>query len=144
MNEDRPQCRLCGRTIWGSRREVYGTAEWQSMEEDASQLPSACENCKKTVALERQCARYGITVADYWRMFGYQQGGCAICGKKPKVGERLRIDHCHQTEKVRGLLCGGCNSALGMLGDNAAGLRRALSYLEEFELSSTTASGVRS
>lgn len=40
-----------------------------------------------------------------------------------------KVDHCHDTGRVRGMLCHGCNTALGKLGDNVAGLRRALEYL---------------
>jgi hypothetical protein len=65
-------------------------------------------------------------------MFDAQHGLCAICRKPPKGGSRTRVlhvDHCHETNTVRGLLCTTCNSGLGALGDNEAGLLRALHYL---------------
>lgn len=40
------------------------------------------------------------------------------------------VDHDHETGKVRGVLCRGCNGALGKFGDTVAGVRRALAYLE--------------
>jgi Recombination endonuclease VII len=43
------------------------------------------------------------------------------------------LDHCHRTGRFRGWLCYGCNSGLGKFGDNAAGFRAALAYLEKFE-----------
>lgn len=57
------------------------------------------------------------------------QGVCAICGEKNK-GKRLAIDHCHQSGKIRGFLCTGCNVALGLMGDSPGRLRRAAEYLE--------------
>ena len=41
---------------------------------------------------------------------------CAACGaeKADRLGRTLVIDHCHRTGKVRGLLCSGCNFAVGM------------------------------
>lgn len=42
----------------------------------------------------------------------------------------LEVDHCHQTNQVRGLLCGPCNRALGLLKDNIGNLERAIAYLD--------------
>lgn len=45
-----------------------------------------------------------------------KQGGvCAICGCPPKNPPTLAIDHNHSTGKIRGLLCGTCNTRLGFL-----------------------------
>lgn len=56
---------------------------------------------------------YGINLLDYYTMLQKQNGGCAMCGRKNSSERRLAIDHCHVTGKVRGLLCIGCNTALG-------------------------------
>lgn len=69
---------------------------------------------------------YGITVEQYEALADAQGRACAICRK----GKKLLVDHDHATGAVRGLLCLKCNSALGSLGDDVAGLRRALAYLE--------------
>jgi hypothetical protein len=59
---------------------------------------------------------------------------CSLC-KKPVpprgTGERhkLHVDHCHTTGKIRGFLCNRCNTGLGKLGDDEAGLLRALEYV---------------
>lgn len=54
-----------------------------------------------------------------------QQGRCAICGRKGA----LVVDHDHNTDEVRGLLCGNCNTGLGMLQDDEAVIARALAYV---------------
>lgn len=78
---------------------------------------------------------YGITVDDYDQMHEEQGGVCATCGCpetemfRGKV-RRLSVDHCHETGLVRGLLCGKCNKALGMIRDNVGTLRKMISYLE--------------
>jgi hypothetical protein len=69
-----------------------------------------------------------VTVEQYEQLFTAQAGLCAICKRTPESG-RLCIDHCHETNKVRGLLCKLCNHGLGCFGDNLAGLRRAVEYL---------------
>lgn len=61
--------------------------------------------------------RYGITVEAYEALVAKHQGLCAICGneQKPTASGRdgLRVDHCHTTGKVRGLLCVNCNWLVG-------------------------------
>lgn len=75
---------------------------------------------------------YGITEATYMEMYLKQKGVCAICEKRSELKSgRLAVDHCHETSKVRGLLCRKCNSGLGLLGDNIQLLSRAIEYLVE-------------
>lgn len=74
-------------------------------------------------------AVYGLTEEAYDALYKAQEGRCAICRDELLESRRIHIDHNHQTGKVRGLLCSGCNRALGMLGDSVAGVRRALEYL---------------
>lgn len=75
---------------------------------------------------------YGLTKEQFFDMFDTQDGKCALC-KKPFPGmsrNELHIDHCHETNIVRGLLCMQCNVGLGMLGDNEAGITQALAYVK--------------
>jgi hypothetical protein len=79
--------------------------------------------------------QYGITLADYEQMLHEQNYKCAICGNEDEVeGRRLAIDHCHNSGKVRGLLCGKCNRALGLFYDNQELLENAISYLKKNSL----------
>jgi len=76
--------------------------------------------------------RYGITVNDYNEMFEKQQGCCAICNTHQSALKRsLAIDHCHKTDKVRGLLCTSCNVGLGHFKDSLVNLNMAISYLNK-------------
>jgi hypothetical protein len=72
--------------------------------------------------------RFGITLADYERMAEGQEHKCAIC-RQPDNRRRLEVDHCHQTKRVRGLLCGSCNRTLGMFEDRQEWLDSASRYL---------------
>lgn len=76
-------------------------------------------------------SQYGLTQEDYDTMLKGQGFVCAVCGTEPESGN-LAIDHCHKSGGVRGLLCKQCNAAIGLLGDDVEGLRRALSYLENY------------
>jgi hypothetical protein len=76
--------------------------------------------------------QYGLTIEDYDAMLRRQGGGCAICGTAVPGGlGGFHVDHCHQTNRVRGLLCVNCNRGIGALKDDANLLRRAIAYLDE-------------
>ena len=78
--------------------------------------------------------RYGITVEDYENLLKQQHFGCAICGTPScKTGRNFAVDHCHETGKVRGLLCAGCNQGLGNFKDDVGYLEDAISYLRKFK-----------
>jgi hypothetical protein len=73
---------------------------------------------------------YGITLDDYNRMFERQKGRCAICGKhQSKLEKSLVVDHDHDTNEVRGLLCHHCNLVLGHAKDDVRVLSNAAAYL---------------
>ena len=73
--------------------------------------------------------RYRITLEDYDMMLEDQNYQCAVCSDPAKVGKHLCVDHCHVTDKVRGLLCHSCNLALGKLSDTPEIAQRAADYL---------------
>lgn len=73
--------------------------------------------------------KYGITLEDYERMLKRFDGGCWICGRKPKK-RRLCVDHNHKTGEVRGLLCYKCNYGLPWFSDSPELLLNASKYLK--------------
>jgi len=72
-------------------------------------------------------SHYGMSPEQHDALRKLQDDKCAICNG---VLAQERIDHCHESGEVRGLLCQGCNSGLGLLGDNISGIKRALAYLQ--------------
>lgn len=58
-------------------------------------------------------------------MLAAQQGRCAICGREPRSGKHLHVDHDHDTGRVRGLLCFSCNAAIGQLHHDVDRVMRA-------------------
>lgn len=79
---------------------------------------------------------YGITVEEYAKMLEAQEGVCARCKKPPQEAMALAVDHCHKTGRVRGLLCGPCNTYLGRLEANLDQLQNDLNYLNPQSLGS--------
>lgn len=80
-------------------------------------------------SLLKRC--YGLSLDDYDQMLEQQRGVCGICGGTDPDGRRLAVDHCHATGNIRGLLCGHCNRALGLLGDCPTRIRAAAAYIEK-------------
>ena len=76
--------------------------------------------------------RFGLALGEYDQMIVDQMGMCAICSREGNVGGiALAVDHCHNTGKVRGLLCNPCNTSIGLLGDDATLVLKAAAYLVE-------------
>lgn len=103
---------------------------------------SQCKNCyaqsMKDYRLKRKnegnpilrINKYGITNSQYHKLVELHLGGCAICKQPCNSGMRLAVDHNHKTGKIRGLLCGNCNQALGRIKDNEEILFNMMEYLK--------------
>ena len=125
-------CKLCMKTRQEIRykdpkkrqRILDAGARWRERNPDA--------DADKTLR-----RKYGITLAQYDELFEAQGGVCALCKKgettkrrkKGEGRERLAVDHCHDTGRVRGLLCFKCNTAIGSLGDTEEDAQRVVDYL---------------
>ncbi len=83
---------------------------------------------KLALALEKRCAKYGLTPEQYRAMLTDQRGCCKICGRVFK--RTPNIDHDHATGRVRGLLCFICNKLVLWRGVGSLILRRAADYLD--------------
>lgn len=92
-------------------------------------------NKKREERLKRE---FGITLVVYQQMFNEQNGCCKICykpetrsvAKSGKIND-LAVDHCHTTGKIRGLLCGKCNTAIGLLNEDENILNNCIEYLKK-------------
>jgi hypothetical protein len=89
--------------------------------------------------------RFGITLVYAERMLADQGHTCKICRREIEFGfekkvprHRLAcIDHCHNTGKVRDIICHNCNAALGLVKDNKTTLTNMIKYLNAHESSTT-------
>jgi len=133
----RGDCKECfaarAREWYGKNRErvIANVKRWQ--QENREQLRATR---RKRNALRRREIReghlrraFGITQTEYDAMLAAQGGGCAICGREPRRGSSLHVDHDHETGRIRGLLCFKCNGGLGQFGDDIDRLATAEGYL---------------
>ena len=125
------QCNTCGETKPLDRYEKEKTG-----------YRNKCRDCRKIQRGKRvsryyseyeqeyrRMKKYGLTREEYESMYTSQRGACKICGTVPD--KTLHIDHCHESNVVRGLLCGQCNVGLGMFKDDITLLLEAINYLKE-------------
>ena len=136
LREDHPHkhgrnCTDCG---------VFKLASEFNLERDAKAsggvtMRAQCRPCREHVKWKSFIQRtYGITAEEYYDMLAAQDNKCAICESEEVNSSRvssgkLFIDHCHDTGKVRGLLCSKCNHSIGLLNDDVDLLRKAIDYL---------------
>jgi hypothetical protein len=105
-----------------AERKAYRKA-WYMKNKDSAALKSRQNELRRT---------FGITVEQYNEIFNKQNGRCAICDRhQSEFKNSLAVDHCHETNKVRGLLCFHCNTSLGHFRDNPALLKKAIEYINE-------------
>ncbi len=83
---------------------------------------------------------YNLTFTEYDAIFQSQSGVCACCGREETAFsrvansfQRLSVDHCHRTNKIRGLLCSNCNTALGLMHEDPANVKSLLTYIEKWK-----------
>jgi hypothetical protein len=95
----------------------------------SNSTPPQCSLCDHASASNGYCRKHW----HIWRRYGEEglrlmaeySGFCGLCGAEADPV----IDHDHETGQIRGLICGPCNTGLGLLGDTVEGVCRALDYL---------------
>ena len=88
---------------------------------------------KRGVTRQRRWQRqkfYNLSLEQEQNLLKAQNNVCAICDKQFKTDADYHVDHCHTTNKVRGLLCPCCNKGLGLFKDNPENLRKAADYVK--------------
>jgi DNA-directed RNA polymerase subunit RPC12/RpoP len=115
-----------------------------TLEKNGTYRRKQCHECRNGAKVYRPERRrelmlqnqYGITGADYNAKLVAQDCKCVICGKEHDITVKnnkgiLVIDHDHETEVVRDLLCHSCNMGLGKFSDNPQLLDKAAEYLRK-------------
>lgn len=76
--------------------------------------------------------KFGVTDEFIFGLYRKTKGKCSICGvPENECSRSLHIDHCHKTNKIRGLLCSRCNSGIGLFLEDVGILKNAIKYIKE-------------
>jgi len=91
-------------------------------------VESTYRYCDYHYPIMKRTGRYNLTKYEVEILL--LKTNCDLCGKEfNKLKKEPKIDHCHDTNKVRGVLCSSCNTGLGLLGDNVDSLLIAIKYI---------------
>lgn len=119
------RCRLC-RNEW---RRNYRA----SKPNDRNSAKDRYGRTKEQIRSYNRKRAYGVTQEQFDQMVAEQNGLCLICGNPPSGKGKsniLHVDHCHDTGRIRGLLCTNCNCGIGFFKDDPELVKKALAYLE--------------
>jgi hypothetical protein len=130
--ENLKRCPKCGKT--------KDRAEFSKDRTRKDGLQAICKECRvaydKTEAARayQRCSnlkrKYGLTEEGFQAILDSQDGRCACCGTDSPGGRGTwHVDHCHETGKIRGLLCSHCNTGAGKFGDNLEGALQHVDYM---------------
>lgn len=90
---------------------------------------SHAKNPKELNRLYQKKNKYNLSEEEYYKLFESQNNKCAICGCEFTEDNKGNVDHDHNTNIVRGLLCNRCNLMIGLAKDDTTILKNAIKYL---------------
>jgi|ERR1035437_3979301 hypothetical protein len=125
---ERKKCKNCNAS--------KGLNEFRVFTKNGKNYPRPfCKECAKLEYFKQDLWKhYRIRFPEYQALYEAQKGNCACCGAHESEFKRgLHVDHCHVSEKVRGLLCTQCNPGIGYFQDSIERLEMAIAYLKKFK-----------
>jgi len=87
-----------------------------------------CVPCRRKNSNQNRKRRTGATPEWWAKTLAEQNNACRVCG----TTARLAADHDHGTKELRGILCGRCNTTLGMVKDDPETLVALANYLRHW------------
>ena len=125
-------CKICNKKLTEKQLKRKNKFCSRTCQNEGWKTYPGVEITKEYIKVRRReyhlTSKFGITDKDYKIMFQNQKGKCAICKNTCSV-----IDHCHNTGKIRGLLCQRCNMGLGYFQDDKELLLKANKYIKNHE-----------
>jgi Recombination endonuclease VII len=153
------RCRKCQKEAFQQRRTTIAThkvcadcgqrksaSEFSKFSRSSDGLYSYCKFCRKVrrrkyenTPEQRQKARerairrrYSIEPEDHRLLLRRSSGRCDVCRELLADNTKfIHVDHDHETGRIRGILCHGCNAGIGHFREDPTFLRAAIKYLEQ-------------
>ena len=126
-------CKKCGETkekeLFVKDRNTCKVCHSQYGKDRRSNNPELRLKENEDMTWRRRLREYGVTKEEFYVIFEKQGGKCAIC--LDPITDKDSMDHCHNKNKARGILCTNCNIALGQFKDSIENLKSAIKYLNK-------------
>jgi Recombination endonuclease VII len=122
------------------RRVLAAEDEGNALPDGYSLIPEGSGWFGYTPDLDYIERTYGLSPNDCLALLDRQAGSCGICRRHPTAVGPLRLDHDHETGEIRGFLCNGCNTGIGLLLEHPEFFESAMGYLSGRSWATRTAS----
>jgi hypothetical protein len=122
------RCKECAKQL---AREWYRANKERSAKKVLAWQAANPEIVRETKRRHKVRTAYGLGWDEYLALVNERGDNCWICGKQEANRSYLSVDHCHETGKVRGLLCDRCNNGIARFKDDPKRIREAISYLAD-------------
>lgn len=140
-NDAYPQCRLvpidATKPLGPDNFRIEARAKYDRRTPEGRKAYYDYKNKANTVqrSHHHRRSKFGLEPEQHAEMLNAQGHVCASCNQREtymRAGRihPLSVDHCHDTGEIRGLLCHGCNAAIGYARNDPARLRAAADYLD--------------
>jgi len=127
------ECAKAAAAAWYSSNPDYRKQKAKAWREaNPGYVSQYRKDNRRKIYLTESARKYGITPERYEQMIASQDNKCAVCLKLFDWSDQQTkplIDHCHNSMKVRGLLCNRCNTTLGLVEDRKDLLAALMEYL---------------
>jgi hypothetical protein len=108
-----------------ANKVIARSRQWALSNQEKKKLNSRKSHLKR---------KYNMSLEDEKKLIDNQKNKCAICNIEMITEQsKFHIDHCHNSGKVRGVLCNSCNTGLGMFKDSQEYLKSAVKYLKKHQ-----------
>jgi hypothetical protein len=126
-------CKSCQRVYLRQRR--HATGEPDPLTNKILQRVQLERHEKRLQARKRSrlLQMYGITPQQHDQMLEAQGYLCALCGCELTADAVPSVDHSHETDIIRGIVCRKCNLMIGLAEDDPKILYLGIKYLHESE-----------
>ena len=132
-NKDKYKKRNARNYLKNKDRIKKVTRKWyqENREQQLKYLKKYREQNTRSYSEKKLMINYGFSPEVAKQVYLMQRNDpCYICGVAGDKGKPLHTDHCHETGKVRGLICGACNVGVGFFRNSPDYLRKTAEYLE--------------
>jgi len=128
VSDDCPNlhCELTPMTIKEQQRSYYLRNKDKVLARSKAYYESHKDQHRVSARKYKLRTKYGLTLEQYEAMLAAQNGKCSIC---KNAHDKMCVDHCHSSGRIRGILCDPCNTAIGLLKDNPYVVKSARDYL---------------